>query len=81
MTATADLHKIIPANRLRVRPRETGEYLMAECLNQFARNNGVVPVESYKKDGVDGWLFRDRDNRLIFISTLELLSHQPAKHA
>ena len=54
---------------------------MAERLNQFARNNEVVPVESYKKDGVDGWLFRDRDNRLIFISISELLGHQPANHA
>lgn len=46
---------------------------MAERLNQFARCHEVVPVESYKKEGVDGWLFRDRDNRLIFIPTSELL--------
>ena len=45
---------------------------MAERLNHFARLHEVVPVESYKKDGVDGWLFRDRENRLIFIPTSEL---------
>ncbi len=50
---------------------------MAERLNQFARVHGVVPVESYKKNGVDGWLFRDREHRLIFIPISELLGHKP----
>ena len=52
---------------------------MAERLNQFARNHEVVPVESHVKDGVEGWLFRNRENRLIFISTDELMGHQPAE--
>ena len=59
-------------SRLWVRPKDGGPF-MAERLNQFARCHEVVPVESYKKEGVDGWLFRDRDNRLIFIPISELL--------
>jgi hypothetical protein len=50
---------------------------MAELLNRYARVHEIVPVESWKKDGVDGWLFRDRDNHLIFIASSVLLGHQP----
>ena len=52
---------------------------MAERLNEFARNHEVVPVESHVKDGVEGWLFRNREYRLIFFSTAELMGHQPAE--
>ncbi len=45
---------------------------MAECLNRYARCREIVPVESWTKDGVEGWLFRDRDNCLIFVSSAEL---------
>lgn len=50
---------------------------MAELLNRYARVHEVVPVESWKKDGIDGWLFRKRDNNLVFITSTELLGHQP----
>jgi len=53
---------------------------MAELLNRYARVHEIVPVESWKKNGVDGWLFRDRDNHLIFIASSVLLGHQP-QHA
>ena len=46
---------------------------MAERLNEYARLHDVVPVASWKKDGEEGWLFRDRGNRLFFISSHELL--------
>ncbi|MFN0057246.1 MAG: hypothetical protein ACKVX7_02205 [Planctomycetota bacterium] len=46
---------------------------MAECLNRYARLNEIVPVQSWIQDGVDGWLFRDRDNRFVFVATLKLL--------
>lgn len=50
---------------------------MAELLNRYARVHEIVPVESWKQDGVEGWLFRDRDNQLIFITSSVLLGHQP----
>ena len=50
---------------------------MAERLNHFARLHEVVPVESWKKDGVEGWLFRDRRNQLHFITSVELLGPNP----
>ncbi len=50
-----------------------GEVPMAERLNQFARLHEVVPVESWRKNGVDGWLFRDRRNRLLFVPSVKLL--------
>ncbi len=50
---------------------------MAELLNRYARVHEIVPVESWKKDGVDGWLFRDRENHLIFIASTQLEGHQP----
>ncbi|MGA1202771.1 MAG: hypothetical protein ACO4BJ_07275 [Planctomycetota bacterium] len=50
---------------------------MAELLNRYARLHEIVPVESWMKDGIDGWLFRDRNNSLIFIAASELQGHQP----
>lgn len=50
---------------------------MAELLNRYARLHEIVPVESWKKDGKEGWLFRDRNNNLIFISASTLQGHQP----
>ena len=52
---------------------------MAELLNRYARLHEIVPVESWKKDGIDGWLFRNRDNHLIFIAASELQGHQPQR--
>lgn len=46
---------------------------MAETLNRYARCREIVPVESWTKDGIEGWLFRDRDNGLVFVSSEELL--------
>ncbi|MFQ5655669.1 MAG: hypothetical protein ACE5GW_13190, partial [Planctomycetota bacterium] len=56
-----------------------GNVPMAERLNRFARVHEIVPVESWKKNGVDGWLFRDRDNSLIFVTSSELLGRQPVE--
>ncbi len=50
---------------------------MAEQLNQYARVHEIVPVESWRKDGVEGWLFRDRKNQTIFVESSKLLGHQP----
>ncbi len=49
---------------------------MAEQLHQYARVHEIVPVESWRKDGVEGWLFRDRENQTIFVETSKLLGHQ-----
>lgn len=54
---------------------------MAEQLNQYARVHEIVPVESWRKDGVEGWLFRDRENQTIFVESSKLLGHQPALEA
>jgi len=50
---------------------------MAECLNRFARCREIVPVETLKKGDVEGWLFRDRNNRLIFVPSAEMLKFEP----
>ena len=54
---------------------------MAEQLNQYARVHEIVPVESWRKDGVEGWLFRDLENQTIFVESSELLGQQPATEA
>ena len=51
---------------------------MAEQLHQYARVHEIVPVESWRKDGVEGWLFRDKENQTIFVESSELLGHQLA---
>ena len=49
---------------------------VAEQLHQYARVHEIVPVESWRKDGVEGWLFRDRENQTIFVETAELMREQ-----
>lgn len=49
---------------------------MAECLTRLARCREIVPIESWQKDGVEGWLFRDFNNNLVFIPSTELLEFQ-----
>ena len=51
---------------------------MAEQLHQYARVHEIVPVESWRKDGVEGWLFRNKENQTIFVESSELLGHQLA---
>ena len=51
---------------------------MAEQLHQYARVHEIVPVESWSKDGVEGWLFRDKKNQTIFVESSKLLGHQLA---
>ena len=46
---------------------------VAEQLHQYARVHEIVPVESWRKDGVEGWLFRDKENQTIFVETAELM--------
>ncbi|MGB1070783.1 MAG: hypothetical protein ACPG1Z_03875 [Planctomycetota bacterium] len=46
---------------------------MSEQLLQYARVHEIVPVESWREDGVEGWLFRDRENQTIFVETAELM--------
>lgn len=52
---------------------------MVEQLHRFARVNEIVPVESWRKDGVEGWLFRNKENELLFFTSSELLGHQPVE--
>jgi len=54
----------------------TGESLggnVAEQLHQYARVHEFVPVESWRKDGVEGWLFRDKENQTVFVETAEFM--------
>lgn len=46
---------------------------MGEFLNRFARKHEIVPVKMWRKDGEEGWLFRDRRNELLFVATSELV--------
>jgi len=46
---------------------------VSEQLLQYARVHEIVPVESWREDGVEGWLFRDRENQTIFVETAELM--------
>lgn len=46
---------------------------MSEQLLQYARVHEIVPVESWRKDGVEGWLFRDRENQTIFVEKAKLM--------
>lgn len=52
---------------------------MAEYLNQFARKHEIVPVKMWRQDGIEGWLFRDRKNELLFVSTSDLVASAPLR--
>lgn len=67
------------ANRHLRRVLDGGRSRMAEHLNRFARQHGIVPVEMFRRAGVEGWLFRDRQNQLVFVSKSELESSAPVK--
>lgn len=52
---------------------------MAEHLNRYARLHEIVPVETYRQGGVEGWLFRDREHKVFFVSQSDLEAMTPVR--